>query len=170
MIFLIGMPGAGKTYWGSKIADAYQLPFVDLDAYIEQREEASVSALFAKYGEDNFRGRERNALKSVIYNHPKNTIVACGGGTPLYFDNMQQMRLAGCVVYLDAELATLQQKLAGDEQTRPLLRQTKSLNQQLKKLLEDRKPFYEEADHIVEVESLSVTTFAEIISECINYH
>jgi len=65
MIFLIGMPGAGKTYWGQKIAKTYQLDFIDLDTFIEEKENKKIGKLFEEIGEDSFRNKEHDALNEI---------------------------------------------------------------------------------------------------------
>ena len=76
--FLIGMPAAGKTYWAVKLADKYALQFIDLDTFIVEQAKASISALFATYGENGFRERETKYLSKAIKMSTENTIIACG--------------------------------------------------------------------------------------------
>src|SRR3954468_20375196 len=97
-IFLVGMPGTGKTWWGTRLASEYQVLFIDLDTYIEQHEKASVPALFASYGEKGFREKEHIALEKLVADKTFNGIVACGGGTPCFSGNMELMKGAGTVI------------------------------------------------------------------------
>ncbi|HEX2683637.1 MAG TPA: shikimate kinase, partial [Ferruginibacter sp.] len=97
-IFLVGFMGSGKTYWGRIWAQAYQLAFYDLDEVIEQDQGKTVAEIFKTYGEDRFRQIEAGTLRS--FSEKNNCIVACGGGTPCFHDNMQWMNEQGTTVYL----------------------------------------------------------------------
>lgn len=170
MIFLAGMPAAGKTYWGNKIAQKYQLPFIDLDIYIAEQESASISALFAKYGENGFRERENKYLKKIIHKATVNNIIACGGGTPCFNDNIRLMKEAGIVIYLQADINYLLKNLKDSEEIRPLLNNRGDLSVYLAEMLKKRKSFYEQANYILPAKDISLITFDEIISSCINRH
>ncbi len=162
-IFLIGMPAVGKTYWGEKIAAAYKFPFFDLDVFIAEQEKASVSALFATYGEKGFREREEKQLKKIIKTAVPITIIACGGGTPCFGDNMKLMKDAGTVIYLHADTALLLKHLETATEARPLLNNRGDLGTYLNDLLEKRRHFYEQAHHILQMGDISLTNFAKII-------
>ena len=85
-IFLIGYMGSGKTTLGKAYARENELAFIDLDWYIEERMHQSISDLFAKQGEAGFRKLERKMLHEA--GEFEDTVIACGGGTPCFFDNM----------------------------------------------------------------------------------
>jgi shikimate kinase len=170
IIFLIGMPGAGKTYWGGQIAAAYGLDFVDLDKYTSEQEKASVQAIFASYGEAGFREREHKCLVRLIRHLTAGTVVACGGGTPVYQHNMQLMLNSGVVVYLKARTDLLVRRLKNSDEVRPLLRGKPDVGAYLDALMEVRGSIYERASYILDANSISVVTFAEIVDLCINQH
>lgn len=166
LIFLTGMPGAGKTYWGRRISDAQGLPFVDMDEYIEAKEGRTITEIFELEGERGFRQIEAIALRDII-GITVNGIVACGGGAVTHDGNLKIMKAAGCVVYLKAEMNTLAHRLQNEADKRPLLTQTPYLLPTLQQMLSAREGFYEQADHILQAESLQVATFAQIIDSCI---
>lgn len=168
MIFLIGMPAAGKTYWGNKIAAAFSLPFTDLDSFIEEREGLPITEIFSVQGEASFREKEKTALQELIKGDKKQ-VIACGGGTPGYTDNMQLMKQAGCTVYLDVDLSTLLHRLQSTDNTRPLL-QSADPAATMNNLLQTRKPFYEQADYVLKETALSLDSFENIIDICIEKH
>ena len=167
MLFFVGMPGTGKSYWASTIATAHDLPFIDLDSVIEDKVKMNIADYFEKCGEDEFRKREQEALLHLIANCENNTVIACGGGTPVFFDNLQQMQKAGCVIYLKATINAIMQRLANSSIRRPLL-EGKDLPTALMELYNRREPFFSQADHIFDVESISLTNFTEIIPSCTN--
>lgn len=166
-IFLIGMPGVGKTYWGMRIAAYSGLPFADLDTFIEEQEKESIADQFAQYGEDGFREIESKYLKELISNE-RATIVACGGGTPCFNNNMALMKAAGCVIYLQAYIATLVAHIKNSNNIRPLLKGQDDMTAYLEDLLQKRSRFYEQADYILQTKDISLTTFDQIITSCIN--
>jgi len=166
LFFLVGMPCAGKTYWGKAWAAACNLPFTDLDAYIENINGLRIPEIFATEGETAFREKERDCLQALI-KQAGNGIIACGGGTPAYYNNLQQMKGAGCVIYLQAGIATLVSRL-GSSSDRPLLQGGGDIHQKMTAILKERKPFYEQAHVIVDAENVSVLTFEKIIEECTN--
>jgi shikimate kinase len=108
-LFLIGMPGAGKSTVGPLVARTLSLPFVDLDRRLEEEACQSIPALFSSEGEARFREREAALLARVCVEPPQ--VVATGGGTPVRSDNLARMRAAGWIVALAASVETLLQRL-----------------------------------------------------------
>ena len=167
IIYLVGMPAAGKTYWGTQLAAAFHFLFVDLDAYIVKREQQDIPGLFA-YGEDWFRGKEHAALIEIIHQTKQTTIVATGGGTPCFFNNLKQMQRSGQIIYLESKIETLVSRLVMDGETRPLLRGKHNVYAALQELLKGREPYYKQANYILQSEDITLTNFEQIIIECTN--
>lgn len=164
LFFLVGMPGAGKTTLGRRLAEDYGLHFIDLDSYIEQEESEGIPALFVKYGEAGFRELEHSYLQKLIEENETLAIVACGGGTPCFYDNMDMMKQAGTVVYLYVDVRELALNLEKSAEERPLLKGKDDLVHYLSELLAQREACYERADHILHTGDISISTFAEIFS------
>lgn len=147
MIFLIGYPASGKTTLGRAMASRYGFGFIDLDAMVEEKAGCSVSEIFARSGEPGFRRLEAEALARVAATAGPRTLVACGGGTPCFGDNMELMLDAGTVVWLDSPVARLIERirLAGD--SRPLLAgmTDEELLRHVEANLAERSPFYSRA-------------------------
>jgi shikimate kinase len=144
IVYLVGMPGAGKSVVGRELAGRLGVPFIDLDREIEQEVGISVPEIFERDGEPGFRALEAQILVKVGTNDP--AVVACGGGVVLEQANRIALRNSGVAVYLDVPLATLQARVrpAAD---RPLIRETGDLE----KLLTARGPLYREfAAHVVD--------------------
>ncbi len=167
MLFLIGMPLAGKSYWAKELALHYQLSFADLDTEIERRVGMPIQDIFKEQGEDGFRKHEQSVLKNLIKGKEAD-IIACGGGTPAFYDNMEQMKQHGCVVYLKADTTTLIERFAAAATERPLLLQASNKKQALEELLTQRKNIYEQADYTLDTNRLSVSNFEQIIASCTN--
>ena len=119
-LFLIGYMGSGKTTLGRAFAKDAGLSFIDLDWYIEERAHRTISELFAEEGEEGFRRLERRMLHEV--SEFEDVVIACGGGTPCYYDNMDFMIQAGITVYLDASEDVLFRRLKVASVNRPLLK------------------------------------------------
>lgn len=144
-IFLIGYMGCGKSTLGRNVARMTGLQFVDLDNFIETRFHASVNEIFATRGEDGFRKLERMMLEEIA--EFEDVIVACGGGTPCFFDNMDIMNAAGTTVFLNASLPKLHTRLMRGRHKRPLIAgmDADQLREFIVKALGKRMPFYSQA-------------------------
>ncbi|MCZ8372160.1 shikimate kinase [Phocaeicola sp. KGMB11183] len=153
-IFLIGYMGSGKTTLGKAYARAMQLQFIDLDWYIEERFHKTVQELFEERKEDGFREIERNMLHEVA--EFEDVIIACGGGTPCFFDNMEYMNGKGETVFLDASPEVLFRRLKIAKSKRPLLmdKSDEELMDVIQNALRIRTPFYSQAKYVFNAESL----------------
>ena len=118
-IILIGYMGAGKTTIGKTLAKQLGVPFYDLDWYIETRMRKKVKQIFDERGEEGFRIIEKNMLHEAA--EFENVVLACGGGTPCFFDNMEYMVGQGDVVYLRGTPEVLFRHLKMGKGVRPLL-------------------------------------------------
>lgn len=145
-IFLIGYMGCGKSTLGRSVAALTGWQFIDLDNYIEQRFHRTVKEIFAEYGEDGFRRRERAMLQEVA--DFENVIIACGGGTPCFFDNMEWMNRQGTTVFLDTSIDKLHTRLMRGRHKRPLIadKSDEELLSFIREALEKRMPFYSQAE------------------------
>jgi len=153
-IFLIGYMGAGKTTLGKAFARHLNIPFVDLDWYIEERYHKTVGELFAEKGEDGFRTIEMNMLHEVAAF--ENVVISTGGGTPCFYDNMAYMNQQGTTVFLNASPEVLLQRLSAATQSRPILQGKKEdeLYLFIKEKLEERMTFYTQAQYIFNADEL----------------
>ena len=118
-IFLTGYMGAGKTTLGKAFARKLNIPFVDLDWYMEERFHKTVGELFSERGEAGFRELERSMLHEV--GAFENVIISTGGGAPCFFDNMEFMNQNGITVFLDVDPEVLFRRLRIAKQQRPIL-------------------------------------------------
>lgn len=144
-IFLTGYMGAGKTTLGKALAHDLNIPFIDLDWYIEERYHQSISQLFKERGEDGFRQLERDMLHEA--GEFENVIISTGGGTPCFFDNMEYMNRQGQTVFLDVSTDVLFRRLRVATQQRPILRgkTDDELRLFIREALDKRMPSYSQA-------------------------
>jgi len=153
-IFLIGYMGAGKTTLGKAFARELNIPFVDLDWYIEERYHKTVSELFAERGEGAFRELEKNMLHEVA--EFENVVISTGGGTPCFFDNIEYMKQTGITVFLDASPDVLHKRLKVATQSRPILqgKDDEELYRFIIEKLEERMEYYSQAQYIFKADEL----------------
>jgi len=119
-IVLVGMPGSGKSTVGRLLGGLTGWPFCDLDDRMVQRWSLSIAEQFARWGEERFREREREALWLNL-EQPGPFVLATGGGTPVWFNQMDELLALTTVVWLDVEVAELTRRLSREPATRPLL-------------------------------------------------
>lgn len=154
-IYLIGYMCSGKTTLGNLLKEIADVTFTDLDQYIEEREGQTINEIFAQKGEDEFRNMERKALKDVT--ETIGGVIATGGGTPCFFDNMEYMKENGNVVYLNCSREELFERLKIYKATRPLLKNKN--DEEIKEFIENslpkREPFYNNASIIIDADPLS---------------
>lgn len=159
--------GCGKSTVGKFLAKTKNIPFIDLDQYIEDQQNMSVRELFKAVGELKFRKLEREALLELIKaNNP--AVIALGGGTPCYFDNMEKIMASPHVsIYLNAAIPLLTSRLKTEKAQRPLiahLENDEALIEFIGKHLFERNPFYRKAKHILDVHEESPAELVDKIN------
>ena len=145
--------GSGKTHWGKILAERLDAPFLDLDDFIEKNEGKTISEIFVESGENGFRILERENLLRLAALPP--TVVATGGGTPCFFNNIRWMRKHGTTIYLKTSPEILFERLKNERAQRPLLKNLSEaeLKNFIQKRLEEREPFYRQADFVWDQDS-----------------
>jgi shikimate kinase/3-dehydroquinate synthase len=146
-VVLVGMPGAGKTSVGRRLAQRLGLPFKDADSEIEAAAGQPVTEIFARYGEPHFREGERRVIARLLEGPP--LVLATGGGAFNDPDTRAAVRAAGAAaVWLRAPLETLLGRVAG-RTTRPMFLNVDPV-EVLTRLMQTRHPFYAEADLVTD--------------------
>ena len=153
-IILLGYMCAGKTTVGRAVAKKLDCTFYDLDWYIEERFHTKVARIFAEEGEARFRDLERRMLHEAA--EFENVVLACGGGTPCFFDNMDYMNQQGETIYLKATPEVLYGHLKMGRTVRPLLlnKTPDEVKAFVRQQLSEREKFYGKAKHILDVNLL----------------
>jgi len=140
--------GSGKSFSGKRMAEKMNFDFIDLDEFIEKKEGRTIREIFEKEGEEYFRKVERESLLEM--GKKENTIIAVGGGTPCFFDNMDWMNGNGKTIFLKTPVKILANRLEKAMENRPLLNgfSKKELKTFIKKKLKERNPFYKKSQII----------------------
>ena len=119
-VYIVGFMGAGKTTIGRELAPRIAAPFFDLDDLVVAAEKQSVKQIFETQGEAYFRKREREFLRST--KHLDRAVVATGGGTFTFDENIQFIQSEGLSVYLSAPYSLLRARAGEKTEDRPLFR------------------------------------------------
>ena len=139
---LVGMMGAGKSTVGRRLAKRLDLNFVDSDEAIEEACGLTAGEVFAKYGERDFRDGERRIIARLL-DEPRQ-VIATGGGAFADDGTRALLKEKAITIWLDASIDVLAERTAGRD-TRPLLNNDDPRGT-LERLMEKRRPFYEQAD------------------------
>ena len=164
-IFLIGMPAVGKSTLGKQIAQKYSLQFIDMDKYIEKIQGKSISEIFSEKGEAFFRQIEAESLKELT--KTQNTVIATGGGTPCFYDNMSLMLERGKVVFLDFPLEQISNRIGHNSQSRPMFvgKTSTQIASKIQELYTHRRLYYQKAHYTVQNEEILWDTIAKILKK-----
>ncbi len=162
-IFLTGFMGCGKSTLGRQLAKALDWEFIDLDNYFEDKFRTSIPLFFREFGEAGFRDAERAALLDM--KEKEKVIVATGGGTPCYFDNMDFMNNNGITIYIKVAPQELANRLTASKTVRPLIRGKSGdeLIGYIREKLAEREPFYNKAGIIADGETLDLNGYLRVL-------
>jgi shikimate kinase len=163
-IFLIGFMGCGKTTMGKKLAAKLGYAFYDLDHQIEAEMGQTIATYFSAHGESAFRELENTKIKAFDY--PEHAVIATGGGTPCYFDNIDWMNAHGLTIYISMPAQALAKRLENGKAKRPLLKglDTPGLIRFIEQKLDERNPFYNQAQLIVSGIGLNAVLLSDRIA------
>ncbi|WOC51483.1 shikimate kinase [Bergeyella porcorum] len=166
IISLLGYMGSGKSHISKLLSSKLNFKLIDLDKEIIKRNNCSISEIFQKKGEVFFRKQEREALEEVLATE-QNAILSLGGGTPVYYNNMDVINQNSISIYLSANIPTLTQRLYKQKDKRPLIANIsdEALPEFIAKHLFERNPFYRKAQFMV---STDEKTPEEIVDEIIH--
>ncbi len=155
-IYLCGFMGCGKSTVGERLAKKLGCPFVDMDAYIEERAGMTIPEIFEKCGEPHFRDLETQAIRELA---GRDGVIACGGGAMLREENAKIAAEHGSVVYLDVPFHICYCRIADSD--RPIVR--RSTREELETLYNTRNGIYRKhSTHIVECSKTPAAATAAI--------
>ncbi|MEO6610591.1 MAG: shikimate kinase [Chitinophagaceae bacterium] len=163
-IFLIGFMGSGKTHWGRLVSQKLGIPFFDLDEQVTGHTGKSIVEIFNTEGEENFRLKEKDVLHIITESH-ESFVMACGGGSPCFFNNIEYMNQAGTTVWINTPLSVLFERLLKEKDKRPMIKDlsAEQLKNFISKKFAGRKIYYEQADVTIDEEPLQAELLIEKI-------
>jgi shikimate kinase/3-dehydroquinate synthase len=152
-LYLIGLPGAGKSAIGRELAELLRIQeysFVDLDAEIEKRAGKSISEIFASDGEEYFRQLESRELLTLSTQSGKRQIISTGGGIMQNPLNRSIIRGSGIPIWIEVTVREAAKNIRNDilhGRERPLFKELSpaGLREKLRQLLDERRKYYEQA-------------------------
>jgi len=155
-VFLTGFMGSGKTTAGKTLATLLKTRFIDLDEYLEKKENRTIPEIFEEDGEEKFRELETKYLTEILKLKDPH-VISLGGGTVCFNQNLELVKKNGQLVYIELPINTLAERIKESKFTRPLLKNlsTEELIKNIEEILSERKKYYEQA-HIT-VNGLNLT-------------
>lgn len=153
IISLLGYMGCGKTHVAKMLSRQMQYPLLDLDACISQEHQLTIPQIFEQRGEIYFRKQEKEILHRLLQQQSK-CILSVGGGTPVFYDNMETLNASSETVFLRTSVNTLAQRLLKNKERRPLLQRIadEDLPEFIAKHLFERNGYYAKAKYIVDTD------------------
>lgn len=156
-IVLVGYMGSGKSSIGEILAQQLKIPLIDLDNYIAAKEQISVVEIFKTKGEIYFRKKEAQYLQEILENIDQ-LVLALGGGTPCYGNNLDLLKKLSTTIYLKTSINSLVNRLIVEKQKRPLMAHLndEDLHEFIGKHLFERTTFYQQSDFTVVTDGKSI--------------
>lgn len=149
--------GCGKTHWGKALSQKLSIPFFDLDEKIEESEGRKISAIFDTEGEEYFRLLEKDVLHLISESHDT-FIMATGGGTPCFYNNIDYLKKQGTVIWINCSVECLFNRLVKARSERPLISKipVDQLKSYIIKKFSNRKIFYQQANIILNEDDIKM--------------
>lgn len=148
--FLVGYMACGKTRRGKVMAEELGVRFLDLDAYITDREHRTIAEIFSTEGEAGFRKLETRYLKEVCELYDS-FVLSTGGGTPCFNQNMEYMNEQGHTVFLNTDTEVIVERLIRGKHKRPIVSRLNDneIRDFVIRHLQERLPFYSQASEVI---------------------
>ena len=149
--------GCGKTHWGKILSEKLHVPFFDLDEKIVEHTGKSITKIFEVEREEQFRLIEKDILYLLTENHDS-FVMATGGGTPCFFNNIDYLKKQGTVVWINCSTDCLYNRLKKEKDKRPLVAgiPDEELKSYIVKKYSSRKIFYQQATVILPEEVITI--------------
>ena len=164
IITLVGYMGTGKSHISNILSNKLNFKLFDLDQEISNKFELSIAEIFKNHGEIFFRKAEKETLNEILSSE-ESVILSVGGGTPVYYDNMESINDKSISIYLRTGVSTLTERLKKNKQKRPLIAKIadEDLPEFIAKHLFERNSFYSKAHYIVDTDQKTTEEVAEEI-------
>lgn len=150
IITLVGYMGSGKTHVSKILSEKIKFKLFDLDKEISRRNKATIPEIFQKRGEIYFRKLEREILEEILASQD-NIVLSLGGGTPVYYNNMEIINNNSTSIFLRTSINTLVERLSKQKEKRPLIANISQddLPEFIAKHLFERNVYYSRAQYTI---------------------
>jgi len=154
IISLVGYMGSGKSHISKILSEKINFKLIDLDKEISKRKKLTIPEIFEKKGEIYFRKLERETLEELLATQ-ENLVLSLGGGTPVYYNNMEIINHSSKSIFLRASIVTLSERISKQKEKRPLIANIseEDLPEFIAKHLFERNEFYSKAQFIISTDS-----------------
>jgi shikimate kinase len=169
-IVLLGYMASGKSSVGKKLAKSLIMNFIDLDDYIIEKEKMSITNIFEKKGEVYFRLIENKYLKEIL-SKKDDFILALGGGTPCYANNMEVIHKENTIsIYLQGSIPTMVKRLIKKKAKRPLIASLGDdiIPEFVAKHLFERRFYYKQAKMTIKIDNKKKSEVAKELQTLLN--
>ncbi|WAC02009.1 shikimate kinase [Lacinutrix neustonica] len=168
-LILLGYMASGKSFIGKKLAKRISYNFIDLDAYVEKKEQKTVKQLFDEKGELYFRKAEKKYLATLLSRDEK-VVIALGGGTPCYYDTMDELvnNRAVETLYLKVSIKEIIKRVTKETAKRPLIAHLvteEALVEFVSKHLFERSYFYNKAHYVIDANQPADIILEDIVAK-----
>lgn len=165
IISLLGYMGSGKSHVSKNLSEKINFKLIDLDHKISEQELMPVSEIFEKKGEIYFRRLEKNILEEIL-SSDDDIILSLGGGTPVYYNNMDLINQNSTSFFLRASVKTLTDRVLLQKQTRPLIAKFEDheIPEFIAKHLFERNPYYSQAHFTIDTDAKHAAQISEEIT------
>lgn len=164
IISLLGYMGSGKSHISKNLSQKINFKLIDLDQQISDEHQQTIPEIFEKKGEIYFRKEEKKILEELL-NSDENLILSLGGGTPVYYDNMNIINQKSKSIFLRASVNTLTNRVLLQKSTRPLIAKLEDsdIPEFIAKHLFERNPFYSQAHFTIDTDSKNAVEISDEI-------
>ena len=154
IISLVGYMGSGKSHISKILSEKINFKLIDLDREISRRNKLTIPEIFEKKGEIYFRKQEREILEELLATE-ENIILSLGGGTPVYYNNMEIINHNSKSIFLRTSINTLIERISKQKEKRPLIANIsdENLPEFIAKHLFERNQFYNKAQFIISTDA-----------------
>lgn len=161
----MGFMSSGKSTFGKILANSLNFDFYDIDDIFEERFKITINDFFEKFGETKFRELEHNILKQTLTFD--NCVISCGGGTPCFYDNIDQINNSGVSIYLKLPFKVLLERLKKTKKKRPLIIDLSDdkLEEYIISNLNKRESYYNKAQITIDIQNISKDNFVSHLKE-----
>ncbi len=170
IISLIGYMGSGKSHVSKLLSSQLQLKLIDLDQRISFKTGMTIPEIFEKKGEIYFRKKEKEILEEILASE-KSAILSVGGGTPVYYNNMEIIKNKSESFYLRTSVKTLVDRVSKNKEKRPLIARItdEDLPEFIAKHLFERQTFYGQAKYTVSTDGKEVQNIVDEIIALLHF-